>query len=37
VPLWSPPGRIAARRLGALFATHDEPGGLRLAGTRLTT
>ena len=30
VPLWSPPGKIAARRLGALLAAHDEPGGLRL-------
>jgi sulfide:quinone oxidoreductase len=33
VPLWSPPGKIAARRLGALLAAHDEPGGLRLAAT----
>jgi sulfide:quinone oxidoreductase len=32
-PLWSPPGKIAARRLGALLAAHDEPGGLRLART----
>jgi sulfide:quinone oxidoreductase len=31
VPLWSPPGKIAARRLGAFLAAHDEPGGLRLA------
>jgi len=31
VPLWSPPGKIAARRLGALLATRDEPAGLRLA------
>ena len=27
-PLWSPPGKIAARRLGALLAAHDVPGGL---------
>jgi sulfide:quinone oxidoreductase len=33
VPLWSPPGKIAARRLGALLAVHDEPAGLRLAQT----
>jgi NADPH-dependent 2,4-dienoyl-CoA reductase/sulfur reductase-like enzyme len=33
MPLWSPPGKIAARRLGALRAAHDEPGGLRLART----
>jgi len=33
VPLWSPPGKIAARRLGALLATRDEPAGLRLAQT----
>jgi sulfide:quinone oxidoreductase len=33
VPLWSPPGRIVARRLGALRAAHDEPAGLRLAQT----
>lgn len=29
-PLWSPRGKIAARRLGALLAGHDEPAGLRL-------
>ena len=32
-PLWSPPGKVAARRLGAFLAAHDEPGGLRLART----
>lgn len=30
-PLWSPPGKIAAKRLGALLAAHDAPGGLRPA------
>jgi sulfide:quinone oxidoreductase len=30
-PLWSPPGKIAARRLGAILAEHDEPGGLQLS------
>jgi hypothetical protein len=33
-PLWSPPGKIAARRLGRLLAALDEPGGLRLTGVR---
>jgi len=36
VPLWTPPGKIAARRLGALLASHDEPGGLRREATRST-
>jgi sulfide:quinone oxidoreductase len=30
LPLWSPPGKIAARRLGAVLAEHDRPGGLAL-------
>ena len=30
LPLWSPPGKIAARRLGAVLAEHDRPGGLTL-------
>jgi len=29
-PLWSPPGKIAARRLGAFLAERDVPGGLRV-------
>jgi len=28
LPLWSPPGKIAARRLGAVLAEHDRPAGL---------
>jgi hypothetical protein len=32
-PLWSPPGKIAARRLGALLAGFDAPRGLRLSPT----
>jgi sulfide:quinone oxidoreductase len=32
-PLWAPPGKIAARRLGAMLAARDEPAGLRLAPT----
>ena len=31
VPRTSPPGKIAARRLGALLAERDAPGGLQLA------
>ena len=30
-PLWSPPAKIAARRLVSLLATQHEPDGLRLA------
>jgi sulfide:quinone oxidoreductase len=30
-PLWSPPGKIAARRLGAFLAEREVPGGLRVA------
>ena len=30
VPLWSPPGKIAARRLGSVLAAHEVPGGLRI-------
>jgi sulfide:quinone oxidoreductase len=30
VPLWSPPAKIAARRLGTVLAEHDVPGGLRV-------
>jgi sulfide:quinone oxidoreductase len=30
-PLWSPPGKIAARRLGVLLAERDRPAGLPVA------
>jgi sulfide:quinone oxidoreductase len=33
-PLWSPPGKIAARRLGAFLAERDVPGGLRVVAGR---